>query len=277
VVRQLSDDEVAAAEAVKRVLGGTWQPNDDGSEPSQVDVLLDLEDGRRVALEVTSEGDYDVHKARSAINKRANRGEFAGKSLSCMWYVSVSVDRRISDLSLPELEDALREFEVEGLQIVSSRGAHPLFGDPPARNLARLGADSALLWNEAPPSGEPRIILGPSFSVIGTHTSLPEALKRVLARTDNQDKLRAVDADERHLFIHVNDHAAASGLRGVWALPQCPPDPRGVIDSVWIFAPWASSMYLHRVVPGTDLWTHFVMATGEPAPESALSAWQEER
>jgi hypothetical protein len=98
------------------------------------------------------------------------------------------------------------------------------------------------------------------------------ALKRVLARTDNQDKLRAVDADERHLFVQVNDHAAASGLRGIWALPQCPPDPRGVIDSVWIFAPWASSTYVHRVVPGTDLWTHYVMATGEPAPESALSA-----
>ena len=111
--------------AVKRVLGGTWQPNDDGSEPSQVDVLLDLEDRRRVALEVTSEGEYDVHKARSAINKRADRGEFAGKTLSYMWYVCISVDRWISDLSLTELEETLREFEAQGLQIVSSRGAHP--------------------------------------------------------------------------------------------------------------------------------------------------------
>jgi hypothetical protein len=72
--------------------------------------------------------------------------------------------------------------------------------------------------------------------VIGKDTSLPGALSRVLARTDNQAKLSAAEADERHLFIQMNDHAAASGLRGIWALPRCPTDPRGVIDSLWIFA-----------------------------------------
>ena len=69
----------------------------------------------------------------------------------------------------------------------------PLYGDPTARRLARLGVESALLWNDAPPSGESRIILGSSFSVIGKHTSLPEALKRVLARTDNQDETASGD------------------------------------------------------------------------------------
>jgi hypothetical protein len=105
--------------------------------------------------------------------------------------------------------------------------------------------------------------------VIGTTDSLPEALGRVLAKTDNQDKLAAADVDERHLYVNLNDHAGASGLRGIWALPTCPEDPRSVIDWLWIFAP-SSSTFLHRVEPGTDHWEHFVMASGEAAPESAL-------
>jgi hypothetical protein len=66
--------------------------------------------------------------------------------------------------------------------------------------------------------------------------------------------------------------AAASGLRGVWPLPRCPKDPEDVIDAIWLVAPWASSAYLHRVVPGTDAWEHFLMATGEPVPESEAVA-----
>jgi hypothetical protein len=81
-----------------------------------------------------------------------------------------------------------------------------------------------------------------------------------------------VEADERHLYVLMHDRAAASGLRGVWPLPVCPLDPCGVIDMVWVFAPWASLAYLHRVVPGTDRWEHFVMATGEPTPDALRDA-----
>lgn len=98
--------------------------------------------------------------------------------------------------------------------------------------------------------------------MIGKLESLPDALARVLARTDNQDKLAAVDADARHLYLLLRDHAAASGLMGIWPLRECPPDPRGVLDALWVFAPSASG-FLHRVVPGTNDWEHYVMATGE--------------
>jgi len=107
-----------------------------------------------------------------------------------------------------------------------------------------------------------------SYDVIGEHTSLVEALGRVLAnKTDNQKKLAAADAHERHLYVHLEDRAAAEGLAGTWSFPACPPDPLGVIDAIWVFGPWASTGLLHRDVPGTDNWEHFVMATGEPAPE----------
>jgi hypothetical protein len=260
------DEEAAAALAVQRVVGGTWQLNDTGRDPGLVDVLHDFEDGRRIALEVTSEGASDLRAARNAMTKRTDRGEFAGTSLSHQWHVSLPTTTLVSSLQ-PGLEEALHAAEAEGLEIVSAI-RQPR--DRPSRMLARLGVESAVLWDPSPPSGRPKILLGSSFSVIGTTASLPDALERVLARTDNQDKLAAVDADERHLYVRLNDHAAASGLRGIWPLPKCPNDPRGVIDRLWIFAPWASSAFLHRVEPGTDQWEHFAMATGGAVPESAL-------
>lgn len=267
------DEEEAAAEAVQRVLGGTWVLHDTGSKASQVDVLHELDDGQRVALEVTSFGTHGQNKTRDAIAKRTeDRGGFAGASLSSMWQIHVATETRISKLREPEIEEVLRDFEARGLKIVSSRGAHPTYGDPDARSLARLNIESVLLINPCPPSGEPKILISQSWGVIGKSTSLPDALRHVLSRTDNQAKLAAVQADARHLYVHVHDMAAASGLHGVWPLPPCPKDPEDVIDAIWLFAPWASSAYLHRVVPGTGAWEHFLMATGEPVPESEAVA-----
>ena len=154
---------------------------------------------------------------------------------------------------------------------MSSRGAHATLGDPDARTLARLSLRDVSVWDPDPEPGAPRILIMGSWSVIGTERSLTDALARVLARTDNQDKLARGDVDERHLYLHLRDHAAGAGLRIYRPLPLCPPDPRGVIDAIWVFAPWASSAYLHRVVPGTDEWTHFEMVTGAQVPEAALS------
>ncbi len=92
-----------------------------------------------------------------------------------------------------------------------------MYGDPDAGNLALLSIEAALLWNPTPPSGEPRILISQSYTVVGKHASLPEALRDVLSRNDNQGKLAAVEADARHLFVHVHDKAAADGLRDLAA------------------------------------------------------------
>ena len=139
-----------------------------------------------------------------------------------MWQIHVATETRISKLREPEIEEVLRDFEARGLKIVSSRGAHPTYGDPDARSLARLNIESVLLINPCPPSGEPKILISQSWGVIGKSTSLPDALRHVLSRTDNQAKLAAVQADARHLYVHVHDMAAASGLHGVWPLPALP-------------------------------------------------------
>ena len=235
------------------------------------DVLHVLADKRRVALEVTTEGDFDSIKTRRAIDKRTARGEFAGEGLTHQWHVSIDTSTRVATLQPAAIEATLRDFEARGVVVASSRGAHPRFGDPDARALAMLGLQDVSLWNPDPEPGAPRILVMGSWSVIGTHTALPEALARVLARTDNQDKLARADVDARHLYLHLRDRAACAGLGGVWALPLCPADPRKVIDAIWIYAPLASSAHLHRVMPGTDDWSHFALDTGEPVPESALA------
>ena len=272
----MDDDELAAVQAVQRVIGGRWEATDTGERSGQVDFMFALDDDRIVALEVTSRaGAADLREAKSAVGKRADAGAFAGDTLAHLWRVTLPAGTRISTLDMPEIEATLRDCETLGLEAVSMlllRGRHEPDHEVVARRLERLGVESALRWNETPPLGEPKILIGFSFSIIGEVTSLPQALKDVLALTDNQDKLAAVDADERHLYVLLHDRAAASGLGGVWSLPECPPDPRGVIDVLWVFAPWASSTaYLHRVVPGTDRWEHFVMATGDAAPETAIS------
>jgi hypothetical protein len=264
----MHDDELAAAQAVQRVIGGTWEATDTGERSGQVDFI---DDGRTVALEVTSRaGAADLREAKTVVRKRAEAGAFAGDTLAHLWHVTLPAGTRISTLDVPEIEATLRDCETLGLEAASMlmRGQHGRDHDLVAQRLARLGVESAVLWNETPPLGEPKILIGFSFSVIGEVTSLPRTLAQVLALTDNQDKLAAVVADERHLYVLLQDRAAASGLRGIWSLPECPPDPRGVIDYLWVFAPWASSAYLHSVVPGTDRWEHFVMATGDAAPET---------
>lgn len=268
--RGLRAEEHAAAQAVRRILGGTWDPHDTGVRDSMFDVLLTLDDGRRIALEVTSEGNYDPRKSRHAIDKRTARGDFDGASLDYMWHVDLPTTARIAKLAAAELEATLRDFERQGLEYVHTRGNDPWFGDPSARALLKLGVDAAIRWNVDPPAGEPKILVSVSWSVVAGPEALPSALARVLARGDNQQKLAAADVDERHLYVLLNDWGAAAALRPIWTIPACPPDPDSVLDAIWVYAPSESSAYVHRVTPGDDEWRHYVMATGEQVPESVL-------
>ena len=179
------------------------------------DVLHTLDDGRRLALEVTSEGEYDFRQSRRAIDKRAARGDFDGASLNCMWSVSVATTTRITKLATVELEATLRDFEAQGLRYVHTRGTHPWFGDPAARALLSLGVDAAIRWNENPPAGEPKILVSVGKSVVAGPEALPNALTRLLKRGDNQKKLAVAGVDERHLYVLLDDWGAAAALRPV--------------------------------------------------------------
>jgi len=271
LARGLRPEEFAAAQAVQRVLGGTWRQHDTGIEDAMFDVLHTLDDNRRVALEVTSEGNYDSRQSRDAISKRTAKGDFDGPTLSWMWNVTVYTNATIAKLDAVELEATLRDFEAQDIPFVHTRGAYPWYGAPGARALLRLGVDSTIRMTTDPPSDEPKIVFTVAFDVVAGPEELPNALSRVLERGDNQGKLAvAADVDERHLYVLLNDRGASAALYPVWTIPPCPPDPDGVVDTLWVYAPLTSSAYLHRVTPGTADWQHYMMATGEPVPESVL-------
>jgi hypothetical protein len=69
------------------------------------------------------------------------------------------------------------------------------------------------------------------------------------------------DAHERHLFISVQDPAGESILGEMWPLPESPPDPLGVIATIWL--PCTSSSELFAVTPDRDDWRRCKDSTGE--------------
>jgi hypothetical protein len=65
----------------------------------------------------------------------------------------------------------------------------------------------------------------------------------------------------------MEDGGAGAVLEGMWLLPACPEDPAGVIDTLWVYCPSASSYLLFRTHPGGEEWEKFIAATGDPAQE----------
>ena len=100
--------------------------------------MFALEDGRIVALEVTSRaGAADLRDAKTLVRKRADAGAFAGDSLAHLWRVTPPAGTRISKLDKPDIEATLRDCETLGLTAVSMlllKGRHEPDRPTPASN-----------------------------------------------------------------------------------------------------------------------------------------------
>jgi hypothetical protein len=257
--------EEAAAQAVSRVVGGTYAINDTGSEPGQYDVRITMPNKSTVALEVTSYGGDTWKRTVARIRAESKKGKHSGEDLKYQWWVVVPTGIGISELQ-PRLGELLARLEAEGKDGVASNfdGDDATLTDVAAA-LRDLRVNSVNLWDESPPEGQPHILLSQSMRVIGTAGALPGAIAAVFEKDDNQQKLERADADERHLYVVLEDGGSAAVLEGVSPLPACPADPKGVIDTLWVYSPSVSA-YLFRTRPGTADWERFVAATGAPAP-----------
>jgi hypothetical protein len=83
-----------------------------------------------------------------------------------------------------------------------------------------------------------------------------------LEKRDNQAKLAWAEADERHLYVFMEDGGAGAVLEGMWPLPPAPSDPESVIDLLWVYSPSASA-YVFNTQPGSSDWKRFVATTGD--------------
>jgi hypothetical protein len=259
--------EVAAAQALLRVFGGKYEINDTGEEPGQFDVRIVTAEGRSLAVEVTSYGGDDWRRARARIEAERRRGGLDGEGLRQQWWVVVPTRTRIRDLS-PRLIELLIYMEGEGKQsaTTSDEGDDAILRGISA-TLRELRVNSVWVWDSSPDDDQPRVLVSQSERRIGTMGALPAALSAVFEKGDNQKKLRRADCDERHLYVFIEDGGAGAVLAGAWPLPNCPPDPANVVDTVWVYSP-SVSVYLFRVPPGTADWERFIMASGERAAPS---------
>jgi hypothetical protein len=90
------------------------------------------------------------------------------------------------------------------------------------------------------------------------------ALSALFEKRDNQQKLARAQADERHLYVFMEDGGANGVLEGAWPLPACPAGPEGVIDMLWVYSPSVSG-YVFRTRPGSDEWEKYEALNGDPA------------
>lgn len=257
-----NEAEVAAARHVTTVIGGSYEINDTGSEPGQYDAKLTTTGGRVVAMEVTSFGGDRWKQTRARIAKERGKGRHAGADLANRWLVVVVSGGDIRELE--GIDELLGRLEAAGVTSFSRRydGEDSELGEI-AEALGKLDVNSANVWGTAPEADddEPRVLVVQSERVIGTMGSLAAAVTAVFSKSDNQTKLKNAKADERHLYVFMEDGGASAVLQGAWPFDECPPDPQGVIDTLWIYSP-SMSAYIFRVQPGTAEWQRFVAATG---------------
>lgn len=221
-------------------------------------------DERVIALEVTSFGGDDWQRTDARIKAAASKGT-ADLPLNTVWSVVVHSGAGIRDLQ-PRLTEVLNRLEEEGKLNAGAGydGEDRLLRDASSL-LADLGVSSAAVLNRAPNANEPKIVFSQVKRWVGTAETLPLALEAVFEKRDNQAKLAAAVADERHLFVWMEDEAAAARFQTAAPLRQCPRDPVGVVDVLWVSSLFMPG-YVCRVTPGMADWNRFLAATGEQAP-----------
>ena len=259
-----NSSEVAAAEHVLNVLGGEFTINDTGTEPGQYDVHVTTEDGTSVALEVTSFGGDNWKQTSARVNAARERGSFAGDGLKRQWWVVFPSGIGLREIEEP-LTETLRRLEREGRSQATRRyeGEDAILSEV-ANVLGELNVSAVQVWDPEPGADLPRILLSQSDTWVGGVGDLVVALAALFEKRDNQKKLVRAHVDERHLYVFMEDGGANGVLEGAWPLPACPPDPEGVIDTLWVYSPSASS-YVFRTQPGSEHWEKFVALTGDPA------------
>lgn len=259
-----SASEEAAAQVVTRVLGGSYEINDTGSAAGQYDVRITTADRRIIALEVTSFGGDAWKRTSAGIQAEHRRGRHASEGLNYVWQIGVPTGIAIRDLQ-PRLTALLRRLE-DDEKVSASReysGHDPTLCHA-AAELEALRVNFVGALRVSSPGDQSRIVIAQSKRWVGTSESLSVALAGVFEKRDNQAKLATAEADERHLYILMEDEAAAGRFQSHSPLPPCPVDPEGVIDAVWV-SPLFVPAYIFRTHPGGSDWNRFEAATGEEA------------
>jgi hypothetical protein len=254
--RELDPREIAAADLVTSMIGGRAVPKDVGDAPEKtVDFLIeDLPNLRTAALEVTSIADPRVVSQLQAAFGRT----WSSPDLSQIWAVALSrsdPNQNITRL-IKAMTPLLVMFEREGETKVEVDYS-PRYQPKPAHiseemHEARItmldnGVSRAQVWN-TPQQGKHGEIL---FMIREGVSSDPGLLNELVVDRAKKkvEKLRAMEATERHLFIWMDSTYPSAELAFATLPPPPAPSIPKDIDVVWLVEPtgWPNQVRIWRL------------------------------
>jgi hypothetical protein len=213
---------VAAGTIVARQLGGTPIARDvPGGAEGTHDLDVELPDGRRIALEVTSAGDEGIESLRSAAFK-----VWKAPSLNSDWWLGLPMEGQFSvKPAMANVVPHLAVLEQHDLREVGGslrpRDQIPTDAHEDAvravRAVFNLGVRRATRLGP-PNSSEPAKLL---VSLSGSAGSNFDAMNDLVAERARKkvDKLTAAAGHERHLFVWIRSSASDAEL----AIATLPP------------------------------------------------------
>ncbi|KIA70957.1 hypothetical protein ANMWB30_42800 [Arthrobacter sp. MWB30] len=243
------DDEIKAKQIVERGIGIQFEHTDTGGG---VDYMST---DRTVALEVTSVTDGEKQGARDALAKSVAKG--SPTILQGCWIVFTSENQPGMKYFAQRVEPAIAELEFAGKTDFNEyfAQAHVLEkGELSSiyQSLLMVGVKRA---SHVPhPGGHPdgpdhvhRIypLTGSGGSVSGSDESLELLIGELMKKSDNPKKLLDSGAEQRHLFVWLNDdtwfniarplgHDAPSWADDGWGLPTKDPKMAPAITHLWV-------------------------------------------
>lgn len=247
----LLPDETVAALLVERATGARARAHDIDGRQGAYDVALTYPDGRRAALEVTT-------NARPGIRER---GVLLGRSRSAWpnpgrraWGLVLGTPAEIPRLRAVYAR-AITACEALGAPDPASLPADVLDADPELRWLAEESESSLVVVPTGEGSPGPRhvtVTARPAGTDVDSHlAALPDAVSRLLAVPHVARRVAKVAAatgvDERHLLVGIGEgglpDAVYRALSGpVAALPNEDPvldEPR--LTHLWLTTDWSGS------------------------------------
>ncbi len=248
-VNQERPNELVAKQVVEEVLGVLLKHAD-----THGGVDYESTDGK-IALEVTAVTEGGNKGARDALKKSVRKGVPGAKLASC-WIVFVPEGQSSMKSFLQRVQPALVELEHVGETFFERQraGIHVNQGGPLVeyyRPLLDAGVERA---THAPHRVDPNnpdhlhevwVMTGSGGSASGSNESLERLLDALSDKTDNSKKLAATGAEQRHLFVWVNDDTwyniarplsktAPSWAEEGWGVPSIAPALDPAITHFWV-------------------------------------------
>ena len=211
-----------------------------------------LSTDRTVALEVTAVTDGEKQGAREALAKSVSKGSSTGLQRCWLVFLSDKQQRMKSFVQRVQPAIARLEFAAEAYFDDQLAMAHILANGELSsvyRALLEAGVERAVASPNCPADqGHVHSIwpsTGSGGSVSGSDESLERLLGELVAKLDNPKKLRDSCADQRHLFVWLNDDTGYSIARPLsrespswaedgWGLPGVRPALDSAITHLWV-------------------------------------------